>query len=348
LPTHSIDTFFACSLFVSVALIATAFFAGTMQTTIGNNQNLYKDSYLQAIADQMVKDSGTPENWGATAALPSNFGLANSGSTGIFDVDIDKISRLNGQNNFSLTYYNVSKAAKLSNLGFGISLTQYLQVTINQVAKLTLSGSTSYTFSIAVNGASEPTSFDLHCYIVAEGFKASLVNTTAKDGRCSISIQIPNASSGPALMLVFARAPFDHRLTAYSAYSFVHNSDETLAYSPLQLSPLNYTLHLCPKKSGVEIKQAYTFSYGYQFNLTSSANDTDAYALPKLVNDGPVISVIAGLDGNSAFVDWVSYPSIPMEFGANFAHSEKNMFTYAVIIDGSLYKLSIFFGDISK
>ena len=48
MPSVSIDTFFACTLLVSVAIVATAFLAGTMQTQIGNMQDL-NSGYGDAI-----------------------------------------------------------------------------------------------------------------------------------------------------------------------------------------------------------------------------------------------------------------------------------------------------------
>ena len=80
MPSTSIDTFFACSLLVSVAIIATAFLAGTMQTRIDNFQGS-NNNLLQNIADPIVTSCGIPQEWGRNANItPSSFGLAKNGS----------------------------------------------------------------------------------------------------------------------------------------------------------------------------------------------------------------------------------------------------------------------------
>ena len=73
MPAISIDTFFACSLIVSVALLATASLAGTMQDRITAMQDLNKEDYLRNIAEHLVTSYGTPVDWGATGAVPSSF-----------------------------------------------------------------------------------------------------------------------------------------------------------------------------------------------------------------------------------------------------------------------------------
>jgi len=98
MPTVSIDTFFACSLIVSVALLATASLVGTMQTKINSLQDLNKDDYLRTIAEHIVTSYGTPVDWGSSSVVPSAFGLSDSDSSHLYELDIDKISRLNSQN----------------------------------------------------------------------------------------------------------------------------------------------------------------------------------------------------------------------------------------------------------
>ena len=76
MPSTSIDTFFACTIIVAVALIATAFLCSTMQTGINSTQDINKDSYLQAIADHIITNPGAPANWGTGSGVPIDFGLA--------------------------------------------------------------------------------------------------------------------------------------------------------------------------------------------------------------------------------------------------------------------------------
>jgi hypothetical protein len=347
MPTVSIDTFFACSLIVSVALLATASFAGTMQIRINSMQDLNKDDYLKTIAEQIVTRAGTPEDWGSSnSTIPENFGLDSGTSPYLYELDIDKITRLSSQSNYSLSYFQVSQAARLDNLALGISISQMLTITTELSANTTAGDATTYTFTISVSQAQGPINASLHCYVTASDFLTDVYTTTSSGGVGAVSVQIPNSSAGPALLVVFARASFDERLTAYEVYSFAHLSQEP---SPnrtfLELSPLNYTLNSNPKSLGVTIEDGYAFSYAYQSNLTSTSSTT--YAIPVFLDKSPIVLVVSGHNDTTSFVEWAAYPDVPLEFGANFEHSEKNVFVYTVSVKGALYKLILSFGDVT-
>ena len=345
MPAISIDTFFACSLLVSVALLATASLAGTMQDRINGMQDLNKNDYLRNIAENLLTSYGTPGDWGSTDVVPSSFGLADSASSQPYVLDIDKISRLNSQNSYELSYFQVSQASRLNNIALGISLSQMLSVTTMLSATSSVGDETAYTFEISVSQASGPTSAALQCYFVAKDYVSTVSNTTSSTGVGYVTAQIPNADSGPGLLVVFARAAFDDRVTACGTYSFAHLSQEPSPnHTFLGLSPLNYTLTVEENFPGITIEHGYAFSYAYQSNLTATSAST--YAIPEFVDKSPTVLVISGLNGTTAFTEWTAYPDIPLDFGADFANSEKNVFTYNVLVKGTLYKLTLGFGDV--
>ena len=345
MPTVSIDTFFACSLIVSVALLATASLAGTMQDRINSMQDLNKEDYLRNIAEHLVTSYGTPVDWGSTGAVPNIFGLSDSDSSYLYALDIDKISRLNNQNNYSLSYFQVSNAARLNNIALGISISQMLSITTTLSGNSSIGDETAYTFEISVSHASGPTSAALQCYVVAKDFVSAVSNTTSSAGVGYITVQIPNAANGSALLIVFARASFDDRITSYGTYSFAHLSQEPSPnHTFLGLSPLNYTLSLEKNFPDITIEHGYAFSYAYQSNLTSTSTTT--YAIPEFVDKSPTVLVISGLNDTTSFVEWTAYPDIPLDFGADFENSEKNVFVYTVLVKGTLYKLTLSFGDV--
>jgi hypothetical protein len=348
MPTISIDTFFACSLLVSVALIGTAFLAGTMETRIDAAQNLYKDGYLKAIAEHIISSYGAPVDWGSMSEVQlGEFGLADADSSTLYELDIDKVSRLNDQNNYSLAYIDVSKASRLNDIALGVSVSQPLSIAVTLSDNQTAGDATMYTFAIEVSCASGPVSASLHCYVVAKDFVDYVSNDTSSSGIGYISVQIPNSSNGSALLVVFARPWFDDRLTSYEVYSFPHLSEEPLPnHSFLGMSTLNYTLYLNLNFPEATVQKAYAFSFNYQLNLTSISDN--AYAIPAIIDKGPIIPVVCGTNDTTSFIEWTSYPNVPLEFGANFENSEKNVFAYAVTIKGTLYKLVLTFGDMNK
>ncbi len=112
MPTSSFDTFFACTILVAVVLIATTFTAGVLQTQIKSTQDYNRDTYLKAIADHLVNSPGTPSDWGTQGGLPQDFGLAKADSPDAYELDIDKINRLNNQNTYALSYFDLVTRAK--------------------------------------------------------------------------------------------------------------------------------------------------------------------------------------------------------------------------------------------
>jgi hypothetical protein len=345
MPAISIDTFFACALVVSVALLATASLAGTMQAQINSMQDLNKEAYLRNIAEHLVTSDGTPVDWGSSGAVPSSFGLSDSDSSYLYALDIDKVSRLNGQNGYALSYFQVSQAARLNNIALGVSVSQMLSITATLSAVISVGDETAYTFQISVNQASGPASAGLQCYVVAQDFVGAVSNTTSSAGVGYVTVQIPNASNGPALLIVFARAAFDDRITSYGTFSFAHQSQEPSPnHTFLGLSPLNYTLSLEKNVPDITIEHGYAFSYAYQSNLTSTSATT--YAIPAFVDKSPTVLVISGLNGTTSFVEWTAYPDILLDFGAGFENSERNVFVYTVLVKETLYKLTLSFGDV--
>ena len=345
MPAISIDTFFACSLLVSVALLATASLAGTMQDQINCMQNLNKMDYLRNIAEHLVTSYGTPLDWGSAGSVPINFGLADSESSYLYALDIDKISRLNSDNAYAVSYPQASGAARLNNIAFGISVSQMLSITTTLYGNSSIGDETVYNFEITVSQAGGPASAALQCYFVTKDSVSTISNTTSTTGIGYITVQIPNTSNGPVLLIVFARATFDDRITAYTTYSFAHLSPEPEPnYTFLRLSPLNYTLNVEKKFPDVNIDYGYAFSYAYQSNLTLASATN--YVTPEFVDRSPTVLVISGSNDTTLFSEWTAYPNIPIDFGSDFENSEQNVFAYNVLVKGALYKLKINLGDV--
>jgi hypothetical protein len=347
MPVSSIDMFFACSLVVSVALVAMAFVAGTMQTQINSMQDLNQESYLKGLADHLVSSYGAPENWGSTLDIPVTFGLSSSSTNRLYDLDADKISRLNSQNQYALPYLNVLKAAKINNIAFGVSVSQMLAIEVLPSGNSTVDDVTAYTFQVSVSQDAGPVRANLHCYALANSFLTDVSAVTSSAGTGSITVNIPTSYSGSALLVVFARASFDDRLCAYNVYSFAHQSDSpqpNLTF--LGLSPLNNTLDVQLNYPAVTVENVCAFSYAYSANVTPTSSTT--YAIPDFVDKSPTVLVAQGVSGTFRFGEWVSYPSVPLTFGDDFSNSAVHVFIYTVTINDALYRLTLRFGDLGN
>jgi hypothetical protein len=315
-----------------------------MQTQIGTMQDLNSQDYLRTIADHMVLDAGAPADWGSTGGLPASFGLCAASAQGVYELDADKVSRLNSQNAQAVTYLEALQAAKLDNLAFGVSISPMLQINTTLAGTQAEGDATAYTFMIEVAQDAGPVDADLHCYAVASGFVADASNGTS-DGVGWVTVELPNSASGPAELVVFARASFDSQLAAVAVHPFGHLSAEPQANLTFtNLSPLNHTLTVIPKAPSTTVSGVYAFTYSYQANLTAASAGT--YAVPVFADKSPVVLVVQGSDGAVRFNEWTAYPQVPLDFGADLSHSEANVFVYSVNIDGVLYKLTLRFGGV--
>ena len=344
MPSTAIDTFFACTIIVAAALIATAFLCSTMQTSISSTQNINKESYLQAIADHIITNPGAPINWGTSSGVPTDFGLAAGSSTIPYELDIDKITRLNDLNNYSLSYPDMENAAKLNNIALGITVSQVMSINIEQISNST-GNDVSFTFAILTSIDSEPTSASLNCYVANDSL-SDVTYSTSGIGVYDVTFKIPSAATGNAILIVFARASFDDRITSYAIYNFQNSTQESAPSNDiLSLTPLNYMLSYT-NSTDVTIQNGYIFSYSYQQNLTL-VQGTSQYLIPTIIDNSPFVIVLCGsLDNGTYFQEWTSYPQVPLTAGSSFEDSEQNVFSYIVTINGVLYKVNISFGDV--
>jgi hypothetical protein len=346
LPTTSIDTFFACTIIVAAALIGTAFLASTMQTRISDTQDINKQSYLKAIADHIVTNQGTPTDWGKGNSVPADFGLAVSDSTAPYTLDPDKISKLNIQNNNSLSYFDLANSAKLSNIAVGITVSQILSVNIQQSSNYTQGSYTFLTFYVLTSVDSQPASANLHCYVMANSYQNDVTNSTSGVGTGCLTIEIPSGSVDNAMLILFARANYDDRITSYTIYNLCNESQESTPNgSNVVLSPLDNTLTIAKNSSSVTLDGGYVFSFSYMQSLEYNQGASQCQ-IPGLIDKSPLVIMVNGTNNGVYFEQWTAYPQVPLQAGSTFNGSEQNVFSYLVTINGVLYRLNISLGGI--
>lgn len=345
MPTSSFDTFFACTILVAAALIGTAFLGSTMQARIIGTEDINKGSYLKAIADHIITNPGTPTNWGSSIGIPADFGLAAITSTNPYELDLDKITRLNSLNNYSLSPADMANTAKLNNIALGITVSQIMTINISQSNNITIGSEVSFTFTISTSIDSKPQSSNLHCYIATDNYIANITSTTPDNGIGHVTVQIPSATTNNTLLIVFARASIDNRITSYAIYNFANQAQEsTPSSTDLAPSPLDYTLSFNESSPDLTVQNAYVFSYSYQQIITSI--QSNQCSIPKLIDTSPLVIVVRGLNSANYFQEWTAYPQIPLKAGANFNGSEQNIFSYLVTVNGVLYRFDLSLGDV--
>jgi hypothetical protein len=307
---------------------------------ISGLQDLNEEDYCRKITEHTIVSPGSPAGWGQNGSVtPEAFGLAEDSSFS-YELDSDKVSRLNSQNTYALSYLEMLEALRIEKVALKFSFSQIMDVSITLNSNVTVGDSTTYSFNISVSRDQTPVATSLQCYVIANNFLNDSSSSTSSSGQGTFEIEIPKDSNGTALLIVFARAPYDNRVTAQEAYAFGHLSSEPSPNNTfLNLSPLNNTLQVEPNVSEVSLENAYELSYGYESTLTSTSNET--YTIPNFLDSSPKVLAVTGWNGSSFFIEWTTYPQVPLEMGANFEDAECLSFNYVVTIDRVLYRLKV-------
>lgn len=351
MPAISVDTFFACSLMVLLVLSAMAAASKLLYPYLNNAVDANIADRYESISKYLLLNEGTPSNWGQNGqGMPETFGLAKAASDIPYELDIDKISRLNSENLYAVSYAQTFTALGVSDVSFRIEIEPVFEVAVNLTSTFEGLNETSYEFEILTekHGAAVPA--ELKSYIIAEKYLEPN-DAHVSNGTTHVNITLPNDINGSALLVVFARSVSNLKIVSFSAYPFAHNASEPSPKGTfLRLSPLNYSLNTSLNCPETNLSDAYALSFNYSSTLKQTANDSQSatYDIPHFLDPSPTLIVVTGWNSTVFFAEWTAYPQIPLQTGANFASSTSlsNVlaYTYLVTIDSALYKCTMWLG----
>lgn len=303
-------------------------------------EDVNEEEYLRKIVEHTLVNTGNPTDWGKNQTInPESFGLAKANSV-IYELDADKVSRLNNQSVYALTYLEMLQSLRLKNVALQFDFSQIIEVSIVLDSNVTGVDSTTYGFNISVNQKQTPKAANLQCYLIANNYFNQATFSTSSKGRGTIEFEVPNDSNGTALLIVFARSPDDERLTSQGVYYFGHLSAEpTESNSFLRLSPLNHTLQVDPQGNEVLLESAYGLSYSYEDELTETSNET--YTIPNFLGSSPQVLIVTGWNSSDYFIEYTTFPQVPLQIGPTFEGSECYSFSYVVTINKVFYQLNV-------
>jgi len=349
MPASSIDTILACS--IMIILVSSAIAITSMNLHPKLNELFHKNDIerYQQLAKYILLDPGTPPNWGSMPeVVPSSFGLASVNSSHPYELDVDKVSRLNNENAYSVTYPQLWESFGVRDVAFRIEIKPLFDLSLDMVSSSMGENETTYNFEISTKKSELPVSAMLSCYAISKDYIDNVASSTSSSGNGSVSVTIPNSANGTALLVSFAKV--ETRIVAFNVYPFSHNSSAPKPNGTfMRLNPLNYTLNVSFSYPDEEVLGAQVFTYSYTSKLTQITRDnqTAEYSFPRLLDPSPMIIVITGSNGSSSFAEWASYPQLPIEMGTEPSGldvaSKIVSLTYTVTINHALYESTIKF-----
>ena len=337
MPTASIDLFLASSAMILMVVGAIYGVNLAVEPYLGGHSaNL--ERYWQ-IERYMLLSCGEPEDWGVGGS-PTALGFASNG--GAYELDIDKVTRLNPSNAYALNYSQLWVAFGIEDVSFRIRVDTLFNLTLSLASSQLQGGNTTYTFNASTTRRGYPLPADVRYYVAVRDFTDSSTGTTDIDGFGTVEFSLPNSLNGTALLTGFARV--EESVVSYSVLPFAHNSAPPWPAGIFAtLSPHNYTLNV-DLIEGASVMNAAVFSLGYMFNLMG---DGDSYEIPRLLDASPMVLIVTGLNGSSYWAEWAAYPQVPLAVGAGM--SDANAFSdvasvlYLVEVKGALYRFEVRF-----
>jgi len=347
MPSSSVDTFLACSVMILLVLSAMMGTSKLMAPYLSDLASGDDTERFQYLASNLLLTAGTPSNWGQSrSSVLSNLGLAKAGSILPYELDIDKVTRLNSENAYSLAYSDLWQAFGVKDASFRIEIKTLFEVSIDLVSNSSQGSQTIYEFGVTTQKSGMPVSTSLSGYIVVKDFVNRTESSTSSSGTGRVWISIPNSINGTALLLVFARSNANPQIASFSTCAFAHNSQSPLPNGTfVRRSPLDYILNASFAYATAEVLRAQAFTFSYNFSLTEKAQgvQTAEYSIPRLLDTSPMIIVLAGVNGSASFAEWVAYPEIPVQVGADFSESTAGprivVHSQIVTINSALYEV---------
>jgi len=349
MPASSIDTILASSIMIILASSAMAITAMTLSPRFNELSHKNDVERYQQLTKYILLNTGTPTDWGSMQELvPSSFGLASVNSSHSYQLDVDKVSRLNEDNAYSITYLQLLESFGVRDVALRIEVDTLFDLSTSLISSSSGGNETTYNFEVLTEKSGLPVSAKLSCYVVSKNYVNQVLSSTSSSGNGSVSVTIPNSENGTALLVSFAKA--EPRMVAFDVYPFSHNSSTPEPNGTfMRLSPLNYILNVSFLYSTEEVLMAQAFTYGYNSELTqiSGNNQTAEYSFPHLLDSSPMMLVLTGSNGSSSFAEWVAYPQLPVAMGSDLSDlgtaSKIVSLTYIVTVNSALYKCTIKF-----
>jgi hypothetical protein len=331
-------------ILVASAMVSTAKLVQPYLNELADTNNAER---CRGLAEYILMNTGIPSNWGEVKGeIPSAFGLASE-DLQPYALDLDKVTRLNDENIYTISYRNVLAVLGTGDVSFNMRIHTLFQVSITLASSQNLGDETIYTFQASTVKSGFPVSTWLRGYAVIDGYVDKSSSQTDSEGVGMVNVTLPNMLNGVALLMVFAKMQAIPQIMSFGVYSFGHNSEDPQPNNTfLRLSPLNYMLNVSFRYPAVEISEAHVFSYSYSYSLTQTdaGNQSAEYSIPRLSEASPLILVVSGNNGSMSFAEWTAYPQLPLELGVDFDLTVKSSvvaLTYVVSIESVLYELVI-------
>ena len=201
MPTASID--FTLSASAMILLVMGAIFGVNMIAEPYLQGDTLDEGRYSQIARNLLLSEGQPADWGTTGN-PTYLGLASDG--GPYELDIDKVTRLNPSNEYAVNYSDLWQALGVDDVSFNIEVDALFNFTIRLTGSEDQGSGTTYTFDTLTTRDGYPIQSDVKYHLVINNSTYTASGSTDAIGEDSAEFTLPNSLSGTVVLIGIAKA----------------------------------------------------------------------------------------------------------------------------------------------
>ena len=166
-----------------MVILALSAIVGTSKVTtpyLNGLSNRDDAERFQQLASYVLLSAGHPSNWGQLGeAVPSTLGLAKADTGQDYELDIDKVTRLNNRSIYSLTYSQLWEALGTRDVVFQVEVKTLFDVSTKLISSSIQGDQTSYEFQIVTSKSGMPISTELCGYVTVDNFVNRTMSSTS-------------------------------------------------------------------------------------------------------------------------------------------------------------------------
>jgi len=196
-----------------IILVLTAM-AGTtmiMAPYLENLSHREDANRYQSLGSQLLLNTGQPSDWGQNNRIPTIIGLAQNGTQQPYELDMDKLSRINSMNDFSLPYSDLWRIFGVKDITFEITVKPFFTLNATVVSDIVNGTAIDYEFRIITDKDGQYVPSNIVGYLMVDDFTAN-AKATSHEGNTYLDFDVPASYPGSAVVIFFAQSTADQKI----------------------------------------------------------------------------------------------------------------------------------------
>ena len=324
MPTASVD--FTLAVVASIMIVTGAIYGVNMVAEPYLDSDPHTVERYNQIGRYILLSDGAPSDWG-TWAQPTELGLASEGEA--YELDIDKVTRLNPGNNYAVNYSVLWRALGIDDISFNLQVDLLFNVYLSLNSSEIQGGETLYRFNVTTERDGYPFSSFVRYYVVIDRYTSTEFESTDDGGKGTVDFSLPNSLTGTALLIGIAK--IEESIMSYDVLPFAHNSGAPASGGAFaSLSPIDYKLNVNLTSTSEASAAIFSYNYSSPSEAVDVLTESDAGSLHEEVT-------VSSLQSTTS-TSWTDVPGASVSFTPGSSSEEWMIFVTADIRSDSTFE----------